>query len=208
VRPIVKGPEPHSLIEHRKSEHSDFDNYQGKDDLRRALAGEQRGLCCYCMGRIREDPRTMKVEHWRSQDNYPHEQLNYRNLLGACIGGEGQPANHQHCDTRKRNLDLMWNPANPEHHVETRLKYEPDGTIRADEPVFDTQLNQVLNLNLAWLKNNRKSVLTALLQWWNGSKPISSERIDREIRSRTGGNGELQPYCQVAVWWLTRKLAR
>jgi hypothetical protein len=132
--------------------------------------------------------------------------LDYRNLLGACVGGEGLPARLQYCDTRKQNLELKWNPANPEHRIETRVRYDPDGTIRADDVAFNEQLNQVLNLNLPLLKNNRKNVLTALLDWWRQNRPIPRDRIEREIHWRTVTNGELPPYCEVAVWWLKKKL--
>jgi uncharacterized protein (TIGR02646 family) len=206
VRSITKGVEPNSLTEHRLRDYSDYDNYTAKDDLRTALVNEQRGLCCYCMSRIRIEAAAMKIEHWRSHADYPEEQLVYRNLLGACNGSEGQPPRLQYCDTRKRNLGLKWNPANPDHHIETRVRYDPDGTIRANDIEFDGQLNQVLNLNLPMLKNNRKSVLTALLDWWRDNRPVAQERIEREIHLRTMSIGELPPYCQVAVWWLRKKL--
>jgi uncharacterized protein (TIGR02646 family) len=213
VRAIVKAAEPASLTKHRLKPHSDYGNYAAKDDLRANLVAEQRGLCCYCMGRIRAGHASMKIEHWRCQANHPTEQLNYRNLLGGCIGGQGQPTDQQHCDTRKGEADLQWNPAEPAHRIETRVKYGLDGTIRSANPVFDGQLNEVLNLNLPQIKNNRKGVLTALLDWWNREKgrlggPVSRVRIEREIDFRTNGTGELAPYCQVAVWWLKQKLMR
>lgn len=208
MREITKGPEPKSLTEHRAGEYCDYDNYQGKDDLRQALIVEQRGLCCYCMGRIRVQPTAMKIEHWQCESRFQAAQLIYRNLLGACLGGEGQPSHLQHCDTRKGDHDLQWNPAEPAHHIETRVKYELDGTIRADDLVFDGQLNDVLNLNLPQIKNNRKGVLTAVLKWWGERKPVPKEQIAREIERRVGGHGELQPYCQVAVWWLNQHLTR
>src|SRR5207248_3200992 len=110
VKAITKGPEPPSLTQHRAQAHSDYDNYQDKDALRATLRGEQRGLCCYCMGRIHVEAGKMKIEHWRSKANYPAEQLDYLNLLAACKGGEGQPKHLQYCDTRKKNLELQWNP--------------------------------------------------------------------------------------------------
>ena len=84
MRAITKGREPVSLTAHRQTPHSDYDNYPEKDDLRHALVTEQRGLCCYCMGRIRPERARMKIEHWRCQKDHDGEQLNYRNLLGAC----------------------------------------------------------------------------------------------------------------------------
>jgi hypothetical protein len=160
------------------------------------------------MGRIRNGPATMKIEHWQCQTRYTGRQLNYHNLLGACLGGHGQPDHLQHCDTRKGDLDLKWNPAEPAHLIETRVKYELDGTIRSDDSRFNTQLNNVLNLTMPNIKNNRKSVLAALLEWWKSRKSMSRQRIKSEIQKRFGGNGNLSPYSQVAIWWLLQKLTR
>jgi len=109
MRAITKSAEPPSLTAHRLAPYCNYDNYADRDALRNALATEQRGLCCYCMDRIRSEQGTMKIEHWRCQARYPGEQLNYRNLLGACPGGQGLPAHLQHCDTRKGDRDLQWN---------------------------------------------------------------------------------------------------
>jgi len=51
----------------------------------------------------------MKIEHWHSQDRYEAEQLDYGNLLGACMGNEGKAHWDQHCDTRKGDRDLSRN---------------------------------------------------------------------------------------------------
>lgn len=211
MRAIIKGPEPASLTAHRQTPHCDYDNYADKGGLRRALATEQRGICCYCMGRIRNGALTMKIEHWRCQSGHPAEQLNYQNLLGACLGGDGQPPALQHCDTRKDDRDLRWNPADPAHHIETRLRYELDGSIRSDDAVFDMQLNEVLNLNLPILRNSRKGVLDAVLGWWREEKrygPVPRARFKRERDRRVGRDGEIEPFCQVAVWWLDQRLSR
>lgn len=216
MRAITKGREPASLTAHRQRPHSDYDNYREKDELRLALVAEQRGLCCYCMGRIRADRSSMKIEHWRCQAHYRDRELDYRNLLASChgrVGGPGGgPPHLQHCDTTKGDHDLEFNPADPNHRIETWIRYEPDGTIRS-EGDFDGQLNEVLNLNLPVLRNNRAGVLTAVLDWWKGEKarsggPVSRERLVRERDQRIGGNGVLTPYCQVAVWWLNQKLDR
>jgi hypothetical protein len=147
----------------------------------------------------------MKIEHWQSQSRFQAQQLNYRNLLGACLGGDGLPSGLQHCDTKKGNRDLAWNPAVPMHHIETRLKYELDGTIRANERTFDRQLDDVLNLNLPQFKNNRKSVLDALLEWWKAEKPVPKTGIQRKI-DEWANAPILAPYSQVVVWWLRQRL--
>jgi uncharacterized protein (TIGR02646 family) len=213
VRAIVKGPEPPSLTKYRQTPGNDYDNYPDKETLRYALVAEQHGLCCYCMGRIHNDPTKMKIEHWKCQSRYPDDQVDYHNLLGACRGEEGRPSHLQHCDTRKGNSDLKWNPADPDHGIESKLRYELDGSIRSDDEEFDAQIKDVLNLNMPYLKNNRKGALDAVLHWWKEEKarlhgPVSKERLERERTRRIEGNGKLEPYCQVVVWWLEQRLSR
>ena len=213
MRVIVKEAEPPSLKAHRETPYSDYDNYADKDSLRQALVSEQRGLCCYCMGRIHSDATTMKIEHWQCRSRYSTKQLDYCNLLAACRGGECQPQRLQHCDTRKGDRDLRWNPANPAHYVQTRLRYKPDGSIRSSDDKFDSELTQVLNLNLSVLKNHRKGVLDAILEWWRHEQvkvrgPVPRSRFESERVCRTAGTGNLEPYCQVAVWWLEQRLSR
>jgi uncharacterized protein (TIGR02646 family) len=213
VRAITKGQEPPSLTAHRQSPHSDYDNFQDKNELRQSLLTEQRGICCYCMDRIDSAHDRMRIEHWKPQSRHRDEQLNYRNLLGACLGGEGLPRKLQHCDTRKGEDDIDWNPANPEHHIETRVRYEMDGMIRSDNLSYDAQLVEVLNLNLSVLKNNRAGILAAILEWWKSEKAriqgaVPRERFERERDKRVAGVRALQPYSPVVVWWLDKRLAR
>ncbi|MBF0628747.1 MAG: TIGR02646 family protein [Magnetococcales bacterium] len=217
MRAITKGTEPKSLETHRKTSYSDYTNYAEKNQLRNSLVTEQRGLCCYCMGRIiaplSDMKIEMKIEHWHCQENYPAEQLTYSNMLGACMGGEGLPYDLQHCDTRKGNQDLKWNPANPNHSIEARIRYEVDGSIRSNDPQFDTQLDDVLKLNLDELKNRRIGSITALTEWYNNYRYKHHRSVPRDelVKKRNKlltGTGELNPYCQVAVWWLDQKLAK
>ena len=207
---IVKNCEPKSLTEHRAGSHSDYDNYAAKGDLRASLVGEQRGICCYCMGRIRSDGFHMKIEHWQCQNRFPERQLDYGNLLGACRGGHGQPRGKQHCDTCKGNTDLKWNPADPDHVIGDRVAYLPDGTIESSDAEFCEQLDEILNLNLPLLKNNRKAVLNGLIAWWKREKgrlkgPVPKRTWERELTARLDG-GEIAPYSGVAVWWLSARL--
>ena len=206
MRAIVKGKEPPSLMAHRMTPCSDYDNYTHKCELRTALVAEQRGLCCYCMGRIHSASSHMKIEHWRCQANYPNKQLNYRNLLGACLGGEGQPMKLQHCDTRKGDSALRWNPAEQSHRIEKKLAYGIDGTICSSNPDFCKQLNEVLNLNIPLLKHNRRGVLKGVLDWWKRERrSVSERRLKKEIANRERP-GRLDPYAPVAVCWLQKKL--
>ena len=121
MRNITKGPEPPSLTAWRARNPIDYNGYPDKDGLRGSLEAEQRGLCCYCQSRIRAEIGAMKIEHWASQGRHPTLRLVYSNLLGSCMGGEGNPGRDQHCDTHKGERDLCRNPADPTHDVEAVL---------------------------------------------------------------------------------------
>jgi uncharacterized protein (TIGR02646 family) len=163
MRTIAKELEPASLTEYRAGGAVSYADFPDKDTLRICLVREQRGLCCYCLSRIRPHAGAMKVEHWRSQAGHKTEQLAYANLLASCMGGEGEPLANQHCDTRKADTDLSRNPADPLHRVEDFLRYGGDGRIRSDDPAFDAEINDKLNLNVAFLVGNRKGTLDAFL---------------------------------------------
>jgi uncharacterized protein (TIGR02646 family) len=210
MRTIRKGDEPRSLTEHRLMPHANYENYADKDGLRKNLVKEQRGLCCYCLSRIRPTPVGMKIEHWHCQDTYPNEQLEYSNLLGACLGNEGQAQRDQHCDTRKANMDVSRNPAIQMHNVETLVRFRGDGRIVSDDPAFNDELNRVLNLNIPLLKNNRKETLSAFIAVLSKRGPLSRVTLQKWLRHWNGDShgGELTPFCQVVIYWLCKRLSR
>jgi hypothetical protein len=152
----------------------------------------------------------MKIEHWHSQTRYPAEQLDFSNLLGACLGGHGKPPNFQHCDTRKREQDLSRNPANDAHNIEAFIAFLADGTIESSDATLNTELNSVLNLNLAMLKRNRKAALDQFKQSLDGRGTLSRSQLQRELEkwSSIGERGKLEEYCQVVVYWIRKRLAR
>jgi len=210
MRTIRKGAEPNSLVQHRHLEGAYYENYGDKDELRDCLVQEQRGLCCYCMKMIRAEQGGMKIEHWHSQTGHIDEQLRYSNFLGACMGGEGTRFTEQHCDTRKGDRDLSRNPANPLHHVDDSIQFLGDGTVESSDPLFDRELNEVLNLNLPFLRNNRKAVLDAFKQGLAMRGHLSRAVLQRWLQDWNGDSdpGALRPYCQVVVYWLRKRLAR
>ena len=208
MRNIQKKTEPKSLTEHRCNTNTDYDNYAEKDDLRVSLVSEQRGICCYCMQRIQPNSDQMKIEHWQCQDLYPERQLEYKNLLGVCKGGEGQKPDRQHCDTKKGNLNLSFNPAESAHQVEDKSRFLGDGTITSNDERFEREINQVLNLNQSTLVRNRKAVLEALQQGFMQTNPSSAE-LQKELDKWNGDRGcDLAPYCQVIVYYLRKKMAK
>lgn len=209
MRRIRKGQEPASLTEHRSAPGTDYEGYRDKDTLRAYLVKEQRGLCCYCLSRIRPQRDSTKIEHWHCQAHYSTEQLDYANLLGACMGNKGQPGK-DHCDTRKGDRDLSRNPANPTHAVEDAIHFPGDGRVFSHDPAFDAELNEVLNLNFKFLVNNRKATLRAFQETLPKRGPLSRTALEKWLRqwNGEGDDGELPAFCQVVVYWLRKRLAR
>ena len=206
MRTIQKGPEPATLTQHRQQPHADYDNYADKAALRQALVTEQRGLCCYCQSRIRATREDMKIEHWQCQADHPGRQLDYSNLLGACLGGHGRPEREQHCDTRKGNSGLCFSVCDPAHPIERHIRFLGDGKISTDVADIDEAINGVLSLNLPRLISNRKAVLAAFQQ-----RLQDGRRVDpaRELPKWDGREpGELPEFAQVIVYWLRKRQAR
>jgi uncharacterized protein (TIGR02646 family) len=210
MRNIVRVRVPASLTQHRATPQATYENYREKDTLRASLVSEQRGICCYCMQSIRPVEGSMKIEHWHSQGGYPDEQLVYSNLLGSCMGGDGQGESVKHCDTAKANKDLSRNPANPDHHVEEVIRYLSDGTIASSDATFHDELRDVLNLNAAHLKNGRAAALHALQEMMKKRGTLNKQRWEKLLEELTGSShtNDLQPFCGVIVYWIRKKLAR
>ena len=205
MRTIRKGSEPATLTQHRKQPHADYDNYADKAALRQALVAEQRGLCCYCQSRIRGTPENMKIEHWQCQARHSGRQLDFGNLLGACLGGHGRPEREQHCDTRKGNDDLCFSVCDLAHPIERQIKFLGDGRIQSDDDAIDTELNRVLNLNQSRLVRNRKAVLDAFKQRLGKGRLNAAQ----ELRNWDGTQaGDLPEYAQVMVFWLGKRIYR
>lgn len=210
--PIFKQAEPTSLLTYRLQAAAKYDgpNFtQVKSDVRKALLEEQGYLCAYCMQRINDDQLTTKIDHWQCQDRYPHEQLNYRNMLAVCLGNAQDIL---HCDSAKGNLDIAFNPSDPAHSSQLRIKYSTSGSISSEDGGFDSDINDVLVLNKAnRLVQNRKAVIDAVKEALSRK---SGRRTQAEINKfiqeweSIDISGKKKPYCGVAVFFLNKKLAQ
>lgn len=206
MRKITKGKEPRALFRHRVSAGADYEGFREKDALRKSLVAEQHGLCCYCMKRIAPIADKMKIEHCLSQEDYPDQQLNYRNLLGACKGGEGEPPEGQHCDTKKGGRSLSFNPASSDFDNKTKIRFLSDGEILSSDAAIKQELNDVLNLNLDRLKTNRRLELDIFKLGLTRGKNIDPAK---ELRKWDGSqSGELKPYSIMVVYYLRKKILR
>ncbi|TYQ29142.1 TIGR02646 family protein [Pseudanabaena sp. UWO311] len=213
MKKIIKQSEPRSLVEHRAkqraNENADYDNYSDKDNLRDYLLKEQGYICCYCMSRIKLDE--MKIEHWQPQTKYLSQQLDYKNLLGACIGNQGARPQNQHCDTKKGDSEIIINPIEGDKNCENLVKYRPDGKIYSDDISINHDLNETLNLNLGFLKKNRKDALDVVIRKLDekfSNKTWAKITVQREIEklNTKDENGFFDVYCQFIISFLKSKL--
>jgi uncharacterized protein (TIGR02646 family) len=214
MRRIKKAKEPKVLAQYRATAAATYNGFQTAQRtqiLRESLLSDQGGICCYCMQRIYPNEDAMKVEHWRSQRRFPDYQLDYSNMLAACMGNEGEPEEEQHCDTRKGNKDLARNPADPDDRIEDFIQYLGDGTIVSNDPDLNEQLGEdVLNLNRALFISNRLSVLDAFHQSLPGNRTLTKgelRKMEKDWGSGAAGV-ELKPFCGVVVYWIRKRLAR
>lgn len=141
-------------------------------------------------------------------------QLDYNNLLGACQGGEGVPSHLQHCDTRKGNteISISMNPLDNHKNCEDLIRYRGNGQIYSDDVDINKELNEVLNLNMQTLANNRKEVLALVIQQLTKERPqgnwtvaILTQKINEWSNKQQ--DGKYKEYCQIVIYYLKKKLS-
>lgn len=206
--PICKEWEPKSFQKYRMQAQATYSGLSGKEkrDLRLNLLKEQGFICAYCMERIQNNPLKTKIEHWQSQESFSEEQLNYQNLLAVCKGNEGQPKKEQHCDSQKGSQKLSLNPSNPLDSSRMKISYQSDGTIISGDEIFNDEVNNVLNLNLASLRNNRRSTLEGIKRFLK-SKNYTQYYIRRLLKKyNVMKEGKRIPYCGIAIHYLEKKV--
>lgn len=211
MKPINKEKEPATLLTYRKQPDATYENYREKEVLREALLKEQGHICCYCMQRVTKEE--MKIEHWQPQSEYPELQLDYGNLLASCKGNEGQPTERQHCDTRKGNQALTIHPAKLPTHWEELIKFRRDGRIYSDDLSLDRELNEVLNLNLDTLVNNRSEIIDQIKEYLTRIEGKKAGWRIQDVKKRIAEyegkiDGKYKPYCQVVIAFLKKRFAK
>lgn len=217
MRTIRKGKEPGSLVRYRKTHGAIYEDMpqDTKQDIRDQLVEEQRGLCCYCQSRIRAGWDTMKIEHRHPQSaeecSSGEGPLDYTNMLGACLGGykhgEKSSPDSYHCDTAKGDARLCFNVCDTTRPIESRIHFSGTGEIKSVDPSIHRDINNILRLNHPRLVANRKAVLRAFQQRIDDSRRVFDPA--RELPKWDGSQpGELEPFAQVIVHWLNKKLTR
>lgn len=222
MRKIIKGTEPASLTKHRRIDKTDYEGYREKDQLRKALVKEQRGICCYCMGRITPKINKMKIEHFLSHSGHPDERLVYSNLFGACLGNMNADA-EKHCDTLKKSKEFHFHMCSS-GNIHTDIEYRNDGVIFSNIELLNKEIGGeydelkgkftpgVLNLNISGLINARKNTLQGFIDTYLkiGKGKLNKEMLVRQRDKWSGvsNDDELQPYCMIVVYYIEKKLAK
>ncbi len=162
---IRKNAPPRKFQIYIKAENATYEDMDSdvKEALRKSLFDEQSGVCAYCGQRLDFDKT--KIEHHcersicNGENGTEDKRLDYLNLLLVCLGIGGEN-NDLHCDTHKATLDqtkglpMQINPT-IKNHIAT-ISYSRTGRIRSSNPLFDNELNKILNLNLKYLKRLRR----------------------------------------------------
>jgi uncharacterized protein (TIGR02646 family) len=207
---IKKGNVPKSLIAYRKKFDARFDNLPAsvKDELREALLSEQGYLCAYCMCRINEKT-AVKIEHYAART--VQNELNYRNLLACCLGGENGLGKERTCDTKKGSRVLMIDPQNKEHMNSISYR-SSDGTIFSHLG-FEKDFSDVLNINNKLLKRNRLEIIQnlnfAIYKKFKNNSCSKSFLVNALNKYRSkDSNGRLTEYAGVYIWYFSKKLKR
>jgi uncharacterized protein (TIGR02646 family) len=200
---------PPSFSKHLLQPKHTYENYSEKDDLRTSLWEAQGAICCYCMRRIAAPiAQKMVIEHFKPQSLYPELQFDYNNLLASCQGNEGLIEAFQHCDERKKSHEILINPLN--ETMMQKIRFTPNGEIYTEDEILNKNIDNVLNLNLQQLKNERKAILAGLehkIQKKFKGKKVTKSFIHELLKEWSVRNeNQLRPMCQVAIYYLEKKM--
>ena len=222
LKKITKNKEPKSLTAYRSTiprknlkDSNIYEDFPKKtkeqcknsepDNLRKQLLQEQGYICCYCMSRI--DCDNSKIEHFKPQTKNREFQIDYQNLFIACIGGEGFKSKKQYCDTKKGENQLDY--INLLSLIEQNIYYAKGAKnicIKSTDKNIDREINNVLNLNVMVLEENRKEVYDRVMKNLK-SRGYTVSNIKRVLNYyQNKHNEKFEPYCEMIVYFLTKKL--
>lgn len=222
LKKITKAKEPKSLTAYRSTisqpnlkDSNIYEDFKEKTkeqcrenqayNLRRQLLQEQGYICCYCMGRISCD--NSKIEHFKPQTKYRELQIDYQNLFVACKGGEGLQEKEQFCDTKKGEKDLKYIDllASVEQNI-FYVKGAKSISIKSTDKNVDKELNDILNLNVMILEQNRKEAYDSVMKNLK-SRGFTVPNIKKALNYyKSKHNEKFEPYCEMIIYFLTKKL--
>ena len=218
---IKKSKEPQKWTEYRSTPGVD---YQAIPELVDSLLKEQGYICAYCMRRIPTKDRVYnkdgvtfsetkedhRVEHIKSRVKHDDLKLNYTNMVICCPGHIGD---EPHCDRLKGSEDISSSPLDT-MFINT-LSYTTDGKIESSNHAYQTEIENILNLNTKLLMLGRKEARDEAIKnvnylckkngTWN--KAAIERCLAKYDNMHVNGNKkEYYPYCGIISWYLRKKL--
>lgn len=230
---IQKNHEPPGLkrykAEKRKSgeepSYKDFSEEEANkvafEELRESLVKEQRFICCYCQQRIAFKNEfgslMMKTEHFEPKGGpnaVPKKQLDYGNLLAACLGNKDTDQD-KHCDVSKgyKPLRSIPNPSagkrkdfRPFLKYDVRVKQKQVVVLPKEEnEQLKHEIDHILNLNEQSLRSKRFAVWESVWKLVSKKDKALDERRLKEILELyepTPKKINYWPFCEFISSWL------
>lgn len=127
----------------------------------------------------------------------PEEALDYGNMI-LCCNGDIDGSKNLYCDASKGEKKIYFTPFD-ESTIAT-ISY-------SSNELYDSDLNDVLNLNHPILAANRLAVIRGLVKEM-GRKTWKKSDIDHKISyyNVKTAKGQLHEYCGIVIWFLNKKL--
>ncbi len=183
MRHLVKNPEPSDFTSWKTNDKmllrgrpnwKRLSNAPGvKQNLKRALLGEQGGPCCYC-----ERHTTLNeshIEHFKPREKFKTLMFDYNNLLCSCQN-DLEVKEPRICGNAKGSYydaNLLISPLDTT--CEKRFAYAFDGSIRPknNDAAAKTTIRK-LNLDADKLRSWRKGVIDGFLHILSGGNSITA----------------------------------
>ncbi|MFK7983714.1 MAG: hypothetical protein AB8G86_27305 [Saprospiraceae bacterium] len=207
MRLIKKTNAPSSFQQYIVQPNATFEDMDAhvKEDLRLSLFKEQYGVCAYCQRKLPTKngvpiPFKVKIEHHCEQsicngkNGFSNLTLVYKNLFLVCLG-VGPNSTDFHCDTHKATLSItkglpMQFIPTKKSHIDT-IKYSKGGNLTSND-FFNTEINNILKLNIDYLKERRRKSRAKILSLskdssTRGYNKTKMKRILEEILAKKNG---------------------
>ena len=218
--------EPESLRVYRNTTpNATYKGFGNTSDVRLALLNEQGYICAYCMKRISLELNDyykpqIEIEHYKSQENFQDEGLNYMNMLGVCNGTVRKESEFVgHCDKSRKFIEngkthsWEFQKLNPtkKHLSESLISYDLNGKIKSvnNNKEVENDLNEFLNLNNKYLIEYRRDALDRARKLFEKNNPKKADKrwnkkmFDKEIEKYKSRDkkGMYKPFCQYIIWY-------
>jgi hypothetical protein len=213
MRSILKGPEPHDLLNWKRENRETVENlrYGGggfpAEEVRKALLFEQFHLCAYTLKSLKSANEceaaggnttdSCHIEHVLPQSRgIAVETIDYQNMV-ACHPPSHTKVACEYGAQAKKDYDPVVNPfvsplvVNAERH----FKFDKEGEVHGLTPEGLATIT-VLNLNHASLRNDRKAVIKGRLEPKTGKfiSAAAATRLATEIL-QPNAQAKLNQHC-------------